>query len=105
MFLPVLFVGGMLVYGVVKGKLKGEPASHLSDNHKKQQHSVVVEEMQAKLEKMQQDMNNNIQRQRNVSSISTTEEQGYPNKFPEVPLRSSMPEVTGQRNIFIRSRL
>ncbi|KAI3457506.1 hypothetical protein Pfo_014169 [Paulownia fortunei] len=94
--------GGMQVYAIVKGKLKGQPPSDLSNGDQKQ-NFVLVEEMQAKLEKMHEDLNN-IEQQSQISTLRT-EEQEHLKQFFDEPLKSSMPEVTGRKKIFIRSRL
>ncbi|KAK6131569.1 hypothetical protein DH2020_034680 [Rehmannia glutinosa] len=46
-------IRGMQVYAIVKGKLKGQSPSDISNGDKKQ-NLVLVEEMQAKLDKMQE---------------------------------------------------
>ncbi|KAK6157429.1 hypothetical protein DH2020_011677 [Rehmannia glutinosa] len=93
---------GMQVYAIVKGKLKGQSPSDISNGDKKQ-NLVLVEEMQAKLDKMQEDMNN-IQQQSTITTLRTEEQEPLKQFFDE-PLKSSMPEVSGRRKIFIRSRL
>ncbi|KAK4491997.1 hypothetical protein RD792_002784, partial [Penstemon davidsonii] len=72
--------GGKQVYAIVKGKLKGQVPSELPN-------VILVEEMQAKLEKMQEDMSNidNI--------IHGTYEQEHLKHFSDEPLKSSTPEV------------
>ncbi|KAL3850774.1 hypothetical protein ACJIZ3_012656 [Penstemon smallii] len=84
--------GGKQVYAVVKGKLKGQVPSELSN-------VILVEEMQAKLEKMQEDMSNID------NMIHGTYEQEHLKNFSDEPLKSSTPEVTSHKKIFIRSRL
>ncbi|KAL2496076.1 uncharacterized protein Fot_39833 [Forsythia ovata] len=126
------FKGGMQVYATVKEKLKGLPLSPHSDGNKKQKY-VAVEEMQATLEKMQEDVNNrkhsnenkkqnyaaveemqatlekmqedenNIKQQTKI--IHRTKQLDHVKQFPDEPLKSSVPEVTGRKDIFIRSRL
>ncbi|KAL7087747.1 hypothetical protein ACP275_13G087700 [Erythranthe tilingii] len=89
---------GMQVYAVVKGKLKGgpPPPEPLSNSYRKQ-NSVVVEEMQAKLEKIQQEQSN--------MQIRTEEQLEHLKHFSEDPLKSSTTESTRRPKIFIRSRL
>ncbi|KAK6134514.1 hypothetical protein DH2020_031748 [Rehmannia glutinosa] len=82
---------GMQVYAIVKGKLKGQSPSDISNGDKKQ-NLVLVEEMQAKLDKMQEDMNN-IQQQSTITTLRT-EEQEHLKQFFDEPLKSSMPEKT-----------
>ncbi|KAL7087746.1 hypothetical protein ACP275_13G087700 [Erythranthe tilingii] len=93
-----LLRGGMQVYAVVKGKLKGgpPPPEPLSNSYRKQ-NSVVVEEMQAKLEKIQQEQSN--------MQIRTEEQLEHLKHFSEDPLKSSTTESTRRPKIFIRSRL
>lgn len=87
----------------MKGKLKAQPSSGLSNGDKKK-NVVLVEEMQAKLEKMQRDMNN-IQQQSKASTRRNEEQEHLKHLFDK-HLKSSTPEVpTGQRKIFISSRL
>ncbi|KAL0306475.1 UNVERIFIED_CONTAM: hypothetical protein Sradi_6064800 [Sesamum radiatum] len=98
----IVSAGGMQVYAIVKGKLKGRPHSDPSSGDKKQSF-LLVEEMQAKLEKMQEDMNKTQQGSR-ISALRR-EEQEHLKQFIDEPVKSSTPEVTGPRKIFIRSRL
>lgn len=93
----------MQAYAIVKGKLKGlTPLTHANRN--KQQSFVVVEELQAKLEKMQRDMDDIEQR----SMISTLRREGQEHSTQlddNEPVKCSLPEVTTRGKIFIRSRL
>ncbi|KAK4439896.1 hypothetical protein Salat_0324500 [Sesamum alatum] len=94
--------GGLQVYAIVKGKLKGRPHSDPSSGDKKQSF-LLAEEMQAKLEKMQEDMNK-TQHESPILALRREEQEHLKQLFDE-PVKSSMPEVTGPRKIFIRSRL
>ncbi|XP_011095254.1 uncharacterized protein LOC105174764 isoform X2 [Sesamum indicum] len=94
--------GGKQVYAIVKGKLKGIPHSDPPSGDKKQSF-LLVEEMQAKLEKMQEDMNRT--QQESLVSALRREEQEHLRQLFDEPVKSSSPEVTGPRKIFIRSRL
>ncbi|CAI9784145.1 unnamed protein product [Fraxinus pennsylvanica] len=126
------FKGGKQVYANVKEKLKGLPISPHSDGNKKQNY-VAVEEMQATLEKMQEDVTNikrsdgnkkqnyvavedeqatlgkmqedenNIKQQNDI--IHRTKQLEHVKQFPDDPLKSSIHEITGRKKIFIRSRL
>ncbi|XP_022848385.1 uncharacterized protein LOC111370753 [Olea europaea var. sylvestris] len=126
------FKGGKQVYANVKEKLKGLPISPHSDGNKRQNY-VAVEEMQAKLEKMQEDIanikssdgnkkqnyvaaedkqaklqkmqedENDIKEQNEI--IHRAKQLEHVKQFPHDPLKSSVTEVTGRKKIFIRSRL
>ncbi|GFQ06243.1 hypothetical protein PHJA_002768300 [Phtheirospermum japonicum] len=85
--------GGMHAYAIVKGKPKSQPLSDKAKGDKKQT-PVLVQEMQAKLDKMQQDMN--IQQQSKMSALRK-EEPEHPKQLFDDPLN--------RRKIFIRSRL
>ncbi|KAG8386271.1 hypothetical protein BUALT_Bualt03G0131700 [Buddleja alternifolia] len=92
--------GGIQVYEIVKGKLKARTPSHLSNGNNKQ-NVAVVEEMQAKLEKMREDVYNI---QQHISTCRAEEQENLKQLFDE-PLKSSAPEIASRRKIFIRSRL
>lgn len=95
--------GGRQVYAVVAGKLKAPAPSDLLDSGRTQ-NSTLVEEMQARLEKLQEDLNDiQLQPQSNIST-NRTDVHGHPKQFPDEPLKSST-EVTGRKKVFIRSRL
>ncbi|CAA0815942.1 Unknown protein [Striga hermonthica] len=94
--------GGMQVYAIVKGKPKTQLLSDKS-NSKNEKKLVLVQEMQAKLGKMREAMNN-IKQQSEVSALRNSEQEHPKSSFDD-PLKSLMPEPTGRRKIFIRSRL
>ncbi|GER53904.1 outer capsid protein VP4 [Striga asiatica] len=89
--------GGMQVYAIVKGKPKSQPLSDKS-NSKNEKNLVLVQEMQAKLGKMREDMNN-ITQQSEVSALRKSEQEHPKSSFDD-PLKSLMPEPTGRKKDF-----
>lgn len=95
--------GGVQVYKIVRGGLKDQPNSCPNNGIKKQDLMVAVEEMQAKMEKMQEDVN--ILKQQNETCAEYSKELEPLKELPDEPTESSASAKTDRKKIFIRSRL
>ncbi|KAL6975373.1 hypothetical protein U1Q18_024168 [Sarracenia purpurea var. burkii] len=96
--------GAIQVYKIVKEGLKDPPPSLGPNENKKPGLSVAMEEMQAKMEKMQEEMNN-IKGQNKVS-IQNAKGLEPSKELPnDVPIKESAPPKTDPKRVFIRSRL
>ncbi|GFZ12558.1 hypothetical protein Acr_23g0009430 [Actinidia rufa] len=97
------FPGGSQLYKFVKEELKDQPSSFNPKENKKPDLTVVMEEMQAKMEKMQEDMNN-IKQQSKVPIQSAKESEPL-RELPNEPAKGPAPQKAYPKNVFIRSRL
>lgn len=68
----------------------------------KQDFTVMMEEMQAKMEKLQDDMNN-LKQQNEVPTKCITGLESF--EFSDEPIKSSTPSKSNRKKVFIRSRL
>ncbi|XP_009759757.1 uncharacterized protein LOC107813467 [Nicotiana tabacum] len=87
---------------ITKERLKDQPPSRASSRAEKQDVTVMMEEMQAKMEKLQDDMNNTKQ-QNEVSTKCITGLESF--EFSDEPIKSSAPSRSNRKKVFIRSRL
>ncbi|KAH0719751.1 hypothetical protein KY284_004781 [Solanum tuberosum] len=87
---------------ITKEGLKDQSPSHPSSRVEKQDVTAVMEEMQAKMEKLQDDMNNTKQ-QNEVSTKCITGLDSF--EFSDEPIKSSTPSKSKRKKVFIRSRL
>ncbi|KAH0721951.1 hypothetical protein KY289_004995 [Solanum tuberosum] len=87
---------------ITKEGLKDQSPSHPSSRVEKQDVTAVMEEMQAKMEKLQDDMNNTKQ-QNEVSTKCITGLDSF--EFSDDPIKSSTPSKSNRKKVFIRSRL
>ena len=95
--------GGIQLYKNVKEELKDQPSSFNPNENKKPDVTVVMEEMQAKMEKMQEDMNN-IKQQSKVP-IQSAQESEPLRELPNEPAKGPAPQKAYPKKVFIRSRL
>ncbi|XP_057472429.1 uncharacterized protein LOC130761003 isoform X2 [Actinidia eriantha] len=95
--------GGTQLYKIVKEEFKDQPSSFNPNDNKKPDLTVVMEEMQAKMEKMQEDMNN-IKQQSKVS-IQSAQESEPLRELPNEPAKGPAPQKAYPKKVFIRSRL
>ncbi|CAL5335899.1 unnamed protein product [Camellia sinensis] len=95
--------GGVQVYKIVKEGLKDQPQSHNSNENKKPDLTFVIEEMHAKMEKMEEDMNN-IKQKSEVSSLSAKVSEPL-KELPNDPTKGLVPLKTDPKRVMIRSRL
>ncbi|XP_060200449.1 uncharacterized protein LOC132628699 [Lycium barbarum] len=84
-----------------EGQMDQSP-SHLSSRAEKQDVTVMMEEMQAKMEKLQNGMNN-AKQQNEVSTKCITGSESF--EFSDEPIKSSTPSKSNKKKVFIRSRL
>ncbi|OIS99071.1 PREDICTED: uncharacterized protein LOC109230766 isoform X2 [Nicotiana attenuata] len=87
---------------IIKEGLKDQSPSRPSTRAEKQDISVMMEEMQAKMEKFQDDMNNTKQ-QNEVSTKGITGLDSF--EFSDEPIKCSTPSKSNRKKVFIRSRL
>ncbi|CAN4087416.1 unnamed protein product [Withania somnifera] len=87
---------------IMKEGLKDQSPSQPSSRAGRQDVTVVMEEMQAKMEKLQDDMNN-TKLQNEVSTNCITGLESF--EFSDEPIKSSTPSKANRKKIFIRSRL
>ncbi|MGI4421826.1 hypothetical protein ACR2V7_25595 [Klebsiella pneumoniae] len=87
----------------MKEEFKDQPSSFNPNDNKKPDLTVVMEEMQAKMEKMQEDMNN-IKQQSKVS-IQSAQESEPLRELPNEPAKGPAPQKAYPKKVFIRSRL
>ncbi|KAL3503270.1 hypothetical protein ACH5RR_037719 [Cinchona calisaya] len=95
--------GGIQVYKIVKEGLTDQPNSRPHNGNKKQDLMVAMEEMQAKMEKMQEDVN--ILKQQNQSCTEYSKELEPLKELSDEPPASSASAGTDKKKVFIRSRL
>ncbi|KAL3508621.1 hypothetical protein ACH5RR_028022 [Cinchona calisaya] len=97
--------GGVQVYKMVREGLKDQPNSRPYSGIKKQDLMVAMEEMQAKMEKMQEDVN--ILKLKNHTCAEYSKELDPLKEFTDEPepAESSASAKTDKKKIFIRSRL
>lgn len=92
------------MYKIVREGLKDQPNSQRPYiGIKKQDLMVAMEEMQAKMEKMQEDVN--ILKQQNQTCAEYSKELEPLKEFPDEPTESSASFGTCRKKVFIRSRL
>lgn len=92
------------MYEIVQERLKDQPLStSLDDKKKPQDVKLGMEEMQAKMEKMQED-SNIVKQQHEISAIHV-EGSDHPKKIPDESIHGSDLPQTNRKKIFIRSRL
>ncbi|KAK6777083.1 hypothetical protein RDI58_023800 [Solanum bulbocastanum] len=87
---------------ITKEGLKDQSPSRPSSRVDKQDVTAVMEEMQAKMEKLQDDMNNTMQ-QNEVSTKCISGLDSF--EFSDDPIKSSTPSKSNRKKVFIRSRL
>ncbi|XP_059662600.1 uncharacterized protein LOC132308519 [Cornus florida] len=95
--------GGIQVNKIVKEGLNDQLSSDNANENKKPDLTIVVEEMQAKMEKMQEDMNST--KQQNDISIQCAQGSEPLKEFSTPPVKGSVPLKTDAKKIMIRSRL
>lgn len=95
----IVYAGGSKI---TKEGLKDQSPSRPSSRAEKQDVTAVMEEMQAKIEKLQDDMNNTKQ-QNEVSTKCITGLDSF--EFSDEPIKSSTPLKSNRKKVFIRSRL
>lgn len=92
------------MYEIVQERLKDQSLStSLDDKKKPQDVKLGMEEMQAKMEKMQDDTNI-VKQQHEISAIHV-EGSDHPKKIPDEGIHGSDLPQTNRKKIFIRSRL
>ncbi|XP_016457923.1 uncharacterized protein LOC107781698 [Nicotiana tabacum] len=87
---------------IIKEGLKDQSPSRPSTRAEKQDVSVMMEEMQAKMVKFQDDMNNTKQ-QNEVSAKCIAGLDSF--EFSDEPVKCSTPSKSNRKKVFIRSRL
>ncbi|KAM5585897.1 hypothetical protein ABKV19_005018 [Rosa sericea] len=96
--------GRKQVYEIVQERLKDQTLSTCLDDKKKPQDvKLGMEEMQAKMEKMQEDMN--IVKQQHQISAKHVERSDHPKKMPDRSIHGADLPENNRKKIFIRSRL
>lgn len=91
------------MYKIVQEGFKNQPPS-CSLNDKTNSNDIEsVEEMQAKMEEMQEDMN--VVKQQNKASAKLSERSKPQKKIPNEDIKGSDLLRTNERRVFIRSRL
>lgn len=98
-----LSAGGMKVYKIVKEGLKDQPLSLNPNEIKKPELTAVMEEMQARMGKMQEEMN--TIKQHSKISIESAKGSEPLKECPDEPIKGSAPLKTDPKRVFIRSRL
>lgn len=91
------------MYKIVKEGLKDEPNSYPRQGIKKQDLMIAMEEMQAKMEKMQEEVNI-LKQQNQTSSVYSGDLEPLKDSADE-PLKSVSSFQTDRKKVFIRSRL
>lgn len=91
------------MYKIVKEGLKDEPNSYPRQGIKKQDLMIAMEEMQAKMEKMQEEVNI-LKQQNQTSSVYSGDLEPLKDSADE-PLKSVASLQTDRKKVFIRSRL
>lgn len=97
------FTGGKKVYKIVLDGLKYQPLPVLLDDKNKCKDIESPEEMQAKMEEMQELMNN--VKPQNKTSVKPTEGSMPQKKIPNEGIKGSDLLKTKEKRVFIRSRL
>jgi len=95
----IVYAGGSKI---TKEGLKDQSPSHPSSRVEKQDVTAVMEEMQAKMEKLQDDMNN-MKQQNEVSAKCTNGLDSF--EFSDEPIKSSTPTKSKPKKVLIRSRM
>ncbi|XP_031266652.1 uncharacterized protein LOC116125059 [Pistacia vera] len=96
-------VGGRKLYKILQEGFKNQPPP-CSLNERTNLHDIEsVEEMQAKMEEMQEDMN--IVKQQNKASAKLSEPPKPQKKIPNEDIKGSDLLRTKEKRVFIRSRL
>ncbi|CDP05861.1 unnamed protein product [Coffea canephora] len=95
--------GGIQVYQIVREGLKDQPKSRPSNEIKKQDLTVATEEMQAKMEKMQEDVN--ILKQQNQTCAECSRELEPLKELSDEPIQTPTSAQTDKKKVVIRSRL
>lgn len=92
------------MYEIVQERLKDQPLStSLDDKKKPLDVKLGMEEMQAKMENMQE--YTNIVKQQHEISAKHVEGSDHPKKIPDESIHGSDLPQTNRKKIFIRSRL
>ncbi|XAR67534.1 hypothetical protein NMG60_11002321 [Bertholletia excelsa] len=97
--------GGIQVYKIVKEGWDYQSPSQNSNESKKPDITIRVEEMQARMEKIQEEMD--FIKQQSKTQTKDARVLEPLNKFPDEdePVRGSVPPKTDPKRVFIRSRL
>ncbi|MCD7464265.1 hypothetical protein HAX54_052365 [Datura stramonium] len=88
---------------ITKEGLKDQLPSRPSSRVEKQDVTAVMEEMQAKMEKLQDDMNNHTKQQNEVSTKCIMGLESF--EFSDEPIKTLTPSKSNKKKVFIRSRL
>lgn len=92
----------MQLYKIVQEGLKDQSPS-LSCNDEKKPAKLTVEELEAKMEKMQEELNNI--KAETKTAVAHAKEPDHPKKIPDGPVKGSDLELTDKKRVMIRSRL
>ncbi|XP_004294550.1 PREDICTED: uncharacterized protein LOC101309517 [Fragaria vesca subsp. vesca] len=96
--------GRKQVYEIVQERLKDQiPSTCLDDKKKPQDVKLGTEEMQAKMEKMQEE--SNIVKLQHQISAKPVKRSDHPKKMPDESIHGSDVPENNRKKIFIRSRL
>ncbi|KAK1435676.1 hypothetical protein QVD17_01442 [Tagetes erecta] len=95
--------GGMQVYRVVKEGMKDQSALEPANLNYKPRHTLMMEEMQARMEKLQEDLH--IIRLDDEDSILCAKDLDPRKEEPDESNENSAPAKADAKKVFIRSRL
>ncbi|KAK3003477.1 hypothetical protein RJ639_018233 [Escallonia herrerae] len=97
-------LGGIQVYKIVKEGFQDQPPTHPASKNQKSDPTLLVEEMQSQVEKLQEELNN-IKQQNKIATHSRKASDPVKEELSAEPAKRSSPGSTGLQKVMIRSRV